>query len=124
MRHDAYLGWGWSPQYLLASRWEPPADGAQRVDHGHAAAIVERLARSDPGALRSAWLSTGVMEPERVRAMSIEELGRRLAEDLERPTGRLGLYERHTGRSLGRLASDLDVEIIDLLTLADGEDEP
>lgn len=121
MRYDAYLVWGWSPQYLLASRWEPPADRARRVEHERAVPIIEDLARSDPAALRATWVSAGMLEAQQVQMMSSEQLCHRLRDELERPTGRLGLYERHTSGGLGQLASDLDAEITDLIALA-GDD--
>lgn len=122
MRHDAYLVWSWSPQYLLASRWEPPG-AVEPVEPGKAVGIIERLARSNPAALRTTWVATGAVEPEQARAMSIEQLCRRLQDELERPTGRLGLYQRHDAGAMGQLGSDLDAEIIDLVALAGDESE-
>lgn len=118
MQHEVYLRWGWAPQYLLVSRWEPPDGEVQRVEDERAPQVVTELAHDEPAGLRAMWAATGLLEPEQVYALSVEELRRRLVEDLERPTGRLALYERSAKSSRGQLDTSLEDEIIDLIDLA------
>jgi len=122
MRNDVHFSWGWAPHYLVASRWAPPSE-YEPVSGERAAAVIERLVHDDPAALRAMWTSTGLLEPDQVEALSDRELLHRLLEDLEQPTGRLGLYARSDRLSFGTLDTTLEGAIVDLVELMDQSDE-
>lgn len=118
MHDDIYFSWGWAPHYVLANRWGAPDGEYERVASQRAASILGDLVRAEPNALRSIWMSTNLIEPDQLEALSLEALRQRLVEDLERPTGRFALYERNIQSSRGTLDDSLADEIVDLIELA------
>jgi hypothetical protein len=91
--HD-YLHWGWGPQYLLADRFHAPDPEYTPVPAERAAAVIEALARDDATALHQLGVATGWLEPEQAWQYDSRELADRVLDELERPSGRLALYER------------------------------
>jgi hypothetical protein len=120
--HD-YLHWGWGPQYLLVDRFHTPDPEHVPMSVEQAPAVIEALVHDDATALYRLGLALGWLEPEQAWQHEAGDLARRVIDELERPTGRLALYERPRDDSLGRLdaAPDLD-DVVDLLDLADQDD--
>lgn len=122
MSEHHHLCWGWGPQYLFADRWEAADAELVPVPVEQAAAVVEAIAREDPPALRRLGVSVGWLDHAQAVEREPSELAERLLDDLERPTGRLALYERPRDDSLGQLDVADDDDVVDLVDLAD-EDE-
>ncbi|MCX4240635.1 hypothetical protein [Paraliomyxa miuraensis] len=122
MSEHHHLCWGWGPQYLFADRWEAIAPDVVPVSVERAAAVVEAIAREDPTALRRLGMSMGWLTTEPLAEPEPSELVERVLDDLERPTGRLALYERPRDDSLGQLDVVDDDDIVDLSDLTDQQE--